>query len=219
MELGVIQITSEVKSDDRYMTLLSRIIPKCIEISSGKYTMVSPPNQQLEEHVKNLGGTYIEYEGWERDKSRKFREGIPARQEEWVAFLDDDILPDDDWLETMNEFLLYRDPGQYGFRLTNEEGERHEFGEDWMQFPSPRFNLAHRGLEYNIATGYIEQSPTSYVANCVVHKDVYNTVHPFGIFGKAPDVNWCFAIKEAGFNVGFNVHSRAFHLGDRKDNR
>jgi len=219
MELGVIQITSEIKSQERYDTLLHDIIPKCIEVSSGRYCIVSPDNSHLEEHVEKLGGSFIEYKGWERDKSRKFREAIPSRQEEWVAFLDDDILPDDEWYDNMADFIFYSDPGQYGFRLTDREGNRHEHGEDWMQFPSPRFNLAHRGLQYDINTGYVEQSPTAYVANCVIHRDVYNMVHPFGIFGKAPDVNWCFAIKEAGFPVGFNVKARAYHLGDRKDNR
>ena len=219
MELGVIQITSEIKSTERYENLLGRVVPKCIEISGGKYTIISPENAQLREHVERLGGNFVQYVGWERDKSRKFREGIPSRQEEWVAFFDDDILPDDDWYENMSDFLFYCDPGQYGFRLTDEEGNRHEFGEDWMQFPSPRFNLSHRGLDYNIETGYVEQSPTAYVANSVIHRDVFNMVHPFGIFGKAPDVNWCFAIKEAGFPVAFNVKARAYHIGDRQDNR
>jgi len=219
VELGIIQVTSEVRNHERYHRLMMEIIPKCVEVSGGRYTLVSPANEHLAEHTAHYGGHFLEYSGWERDKSRKFREAIPGRQEEWVAFLDDDILPDDDWLQKMQEFLSERDPGQYGFRLTDEEGNRHQFGEDWMQFPSPKFNLAHRGLKYDLDTGYLEHSPTSYVANSVIHRDVFNYVHPYGIFGKAPDVNWCFSIKEAGFPVGFNMHARAYHVGDRKDNR
>ena len=195
------------------------IVPKLVDISQGKYTLVSPANSQLQETVETAGGHFLEYSGWEVDKSRKFREAIPYRQEEWVVFLDDDILPDEEWLATTTTFLQDVPPGQYGFRLTDEEGNRHEFGEDWMQFPSPKYNLQHRGLKYDVDAGTMETSPTSYVANSVVHRDVYNYVHPFGLFQKAPDVNWCFAIKQAGFPVGFNLAARAYHLGDRSDNR
>jgi GT2 family glycosyltransferase len=219
VELGIIQVTSAINSDERYKALTDQIIPKCIEVAGGHYTIVSPPNDHLSEYVQSQGGTFIEYTGWEKDKSRKFREALPLRQEEWVVFLDDDILPDDLWLQEMQEFLFDREPGQYGFRLTKPDGTRHQFGEDWMQFPSPKYKLRHRGLDYNIETGYVEQSPTAYVANSVVHRDAYNFIQPFGIFGKSPDVNWCFAIKEAGFAVGFNVKARAYHLGDRGDNR
>jgi len=219
IDLGVIQVTSAAKNPARQQQLQNTIVPKLVDISQGKYTLVSPANSQLQETVETAGGHFLEYSGWEVDKSRKFREAIPYRQEEWVVFLDDDILPDEEWLATTTTFLQDIPPGQYGFRLTDEEGNRHEFGEDWMQFPSPKYNLQHRGLKYDVDAGTMETSPTSYVANSVVHRDVYNYVHPFGLFQKAPDVNWCFAIKQAGFPVGFNLAARAYHLGDRSDNR
>lgn len=218
-QLGVIQVTSTVNSEERYATLKDQIIPRLVGIAEGCYTLVSPPNVELEQTLAARGAQFINYTGWELDKSRKFREGILHRQEEWVVFLDDDILPDDDWHEATIEFLQNRPPGQYGFRLTDKDGNRHQFGEDWMQFGSPKFQLNHRGLNYDIETGYVEQSPTSYVANSVVHRDVFNYVQPFGLFGKAPDVNWSFAIKQAGFPIDFNPKARAYHLGDRKDNR
>jgi len=218
-DLGAIQVTSAVKSVDRLDSLKNRIIPKWIEVTEGKYTLVSPPHPELQETVEKLGGHFLVYTSWEVDKSRKFREAIPHRQEEWVVFLDDDILPDEEWLDTTVSFLQSAQPGQYGFRLTDERGNRHEFGEDWMQFPSPKHHLHHRGLKYDVDAGTMETSPTSYVANSVVHRDVYNYVHPFGLFQKAPDVNWCFAIKQAGFPVGFILPARAYHLGDRSDNR
>jgi chloramphenicol 3-O-phosphotransferase len=219
IDLGVIQVTSAVKSTDRLRLLQQRIIPTLIKITRGKYTLVSPAQPELQETVEALGGHFLEYTAWEVDKSRKFREAIPHRQEEWVAFLDDDILPDEEWLNDTMSFLESSPPGQYGFRLTDEKGNRHEFGEDWMQFPSPKHNLHHRGLKYDVEAGTLETSPTSYVANSIVHRDVYNYIHPFGLFQKAPDVNWCFAIKQAGFPVGFNLQARAYHLGDRSDNR
>ena len=222
MSVGVIQITSEFDNNDhpRFKLLKDEIIPTFFAAVGGEsYTLVSPPNEELKTLVETGGGTFVEYSGWKKDKSRKFREGILTRAEDWVAFLDDDILPDSDWLEKSIEFLSEAPPGQYGFRLTDEDGKRHEFGEDWMQFPSPRFGLKHRGLRYDLNQNYIEESPTSYVANSFVHRDVYSLVQPFDIFGKAPDVNWSFAIKEAGFPVGFILQARAYHLGDRKDNR
>tara|TARA_R100000008_G_scaffold86641_1_gene80617 strand:+ start:668 stop:1333 length:666 start_codon:yes stop_codon:yes gene_type:complete len=217
--VGIIQITSQATNPARFSLLKDRIVPALIDSSEGNYTLVSPPNEELRATVTQLGGQFKEYTGWEVDKNRKFREGIPQRQEAWVAFLDDDILPDEEWMDSMKGYLEDKAPGQYGFRLTDDAGSRHEFGEDWMQFASPKFGLRHRGLKYDVATGYIEQSPTAYVSNSFIHKDVFNYVQPFGLFGKAPDVSWCFAIKQAGFPVGFNVHARAYHLGDRKDNR
>ena len=222
MTVGIIQITSGFteKTLHRLEMLRDKIIPTCISaVGAEAYTLVSPENPELQSVVEALGGTFVLYTGWEKDKSRKFREGISTRNEEWVAFLDDDILPDPEWLEKSVEFLKTAPPGQYGFRLTDDQDRRHEHGEDWMQFPSPRFGLQHRGLNYDLETGYVETSPTSYVANSFVHRDTFEMVRPFGIFGKAPDVGWSFAIKEAGFPVGFILAARAYHLGDRKDNR
>ena len=222
MRIGIVQITSEFNSNEhpRLMLLRDEIIPTFLNTVGGeKYTLVSPPNKELQALVESGGGTFVEYTGWKKDKSRKFREGMQTRSEQWIAFLDDDILPDTDWLERSSEFLSTTVPGQYGFRLTDADDNRHEFGEDWMQFASPRSGLRHRGLRYDINSNYIEESPTSYVANSFVHKEVYSMVQPFGIFGKAPDVSWSFAIKEAGFPVGFILQARAYHLGDRKDNR
>jgi glycosyltransferase involved in cell wall biosynthesis len=220
IELGIVQITSAFKEKtQRFIDLKEKIIPKCIEISNKRYTLVSPANEELKELCTSLGGEFVEYTAWERDKNRKFREGIKTRQEDWVAFLDDDILPDEEWLDKMSSFLSDKEPGQYGFRLTDSEGQRHEFGEDWMQFYSVKSQLQHRALKYDLETGYLEQSPTAYVSNSVVHNKVYNFVEPYGIFQKAPDVNWCFSIKQAGFPVGFCMHARAYHLGDRGDNR
>ena len=222
MDVGIVQVTSEFSSKNmhRLELLKEQIIPSFIEIvGGGHYTLVSPPNDELRELVTSLGGVFVEYSGWKKDKNRKFRDGMRTRTESWVAFLDDDILPDDQWLDHCMEFLNGAKPGQYGFRLTDEDGKRHEFGEDWIQYPSRHFNLRHRGLRYDVATNFVEQSPTAYVANSFVHREAFEMVEPFGIFGKAPDVNWCFAIKEAGFPVGFIVKARAYHLGDRKDNR
>lgn len=217
MDLGIIQITN--KNTKREDLMISEIIPKCIEITGGKYTLVSPENKNLEEEVTKRGGTFSLYTAWDKDMSRKWRQGIQSRKEEWVAFFADDILPDENWLSEMSLFLEKKLPGQYGFRLTDENGKRHEFGEDWMQFPNRMLNLSHRPLAYDIATGEIEQSPTSYVANCVVHKDVLEMIEPFGIYGAAPDVAWSFAIRGCGFQIGFNPIARAYHLGDRSDNR
>jgi GT2 family glycosyltransferase len=88
-----------------------------------------------------------------------------------------------------------------------------------MQFPNPRIQNTHRPLRYNIETGEIEDSLTAYVANCVVHRDVLRMVEPFGIYGSAPDVMWSLAIRSCGFPIGFNPKARAYHLGNREDNR
>lgn len=221
MELGIIQITTieTEKTANRIAVLKEKIIPKCISLTGGNYTLVSPPNPELQEVVESLGGTFEKYTGWERDKSKKFRDGMKTRQEEWVCFWDDDIYPDDEWLEGVQSFLEKAAPGQYGFRLTTPEGTRHQFGEDWMQYPHPQLRLRHRPLSYDLNTGFIETSPTAYVSNSIVHRDAYTFVEPFGIFQRAPDVHWCFGIKEAGFEVGFILGARAYHLGDRSDNR
>lgn len=220
MDIGIIQITSNFKEQNqRFFDLKEKIIPKLCDITSGKYTLVSPPNESLRQTVESNGGTFIEYSAWDKDKNRKFREGMNLRQEEWVVFLDDDILLSDTWLAEISSFLEDKVPGQYGFRLVDQDGNRHELGEDWMQFVSQKFRLHHRPLEYDIETGFIERSPTSYVSNSVVHRDVYNFVEPYGVFQKAPDVTWCFAIKEAGFPVDFCLGAWAYHLGDRGDNR
>ncbi len=221
VDFGIIQITTmpSKKNIKRMLDLKNEVIPKCIEASDGRYTLVSPPNRRLQETVESLGGTFVEYSAWEKDKSRKFREGMKSRKEEWLAFWDDDIIPDDEWKSNIDEFLKKEKPAQYGFRLTDRRGNRHEFGEDWMQFPNQALGLRHRGLNYDVDSGYIERSPTCYVSNSIVHKAIYMMVEPFGIFQQAPDVRWSFAIREAGFEVDFILSARAFHIGNRKDNR
>lgn len=217
MNFGIVQITNA--NTKREKLLVDKIIPKCCSIAAGKYTLVSPPNDVLQEAVDKNGGIFSLYTAWDKDMSRKWRQGVATRPEEWIVFLADDILPDDAWLEEMSVFLTDKPPGQYGFRLTDENGKRHEFGEDWMQFANRQLNLRHRPLGYNIETGEIEQSPMAYVANCVAHKDLLAKIEPFGIYGAAPDVTWSMAIKSCGFPISFNPKARAYHLGDRKDNR
>jgi len=217
MDFGIIQITN--KNTKRASLLIEKIIPQCIKISQGKYTLVSPPHALLEASVSELGGIFSSYSSWDKDMSHKWRQGLETRTEEWVVFLADDILPDEEWFEEMNIFLKDKPPGQYGFRLTDDNDKRHEFGEDWMQFPNRKLNLPHRPLSYNIQTGATEDSPTAYVANCIVHRDVLSQVEPFGIYACAPDVSWSLAIRSCGFPIGFNPKARAYHLGNREDNR
>ena len=217
MDFGIVQITNS--NTKREKLLVEEIIPKCIELTKGNYTLVAPENPTLQDAVESRGGTFSLYTAWDKDMSRKWRQGISSRPEEWIVFLADDILPDDDWLEEMSTYLADKPPGQYGFRLTDAEGNRHEFGEDWMQFPSRQLKLTHRPLAYDIQTGQIEQSPTAYVANCVAHRDLLAIIEPYGVYGAAPDVAWSMAIRSCGFPIGFNPKARAYHLGDRKDNR
>ena len=219
MDLGIIQITSQVKNEERYALLKELCIPSCLEASDGKYVLVSPENEDLKQYVEGLGGQFARYDAWEKDMSHKWRCGMQFRSEAWVGFFADDTYPDKEWRYEMLTFLEEQRPGQYGFRLTDEAGNRHQFGEDWMQFPSRITGVTHRPLSYNIQTGEIEDSSTAYVANCVVHREVLSQVEPFGIFGSAPDVVWSMAIRSCGFPVGFNPKARAFHLGDREDNR
>jgi len=220
MDLGIVQVTSELEDNHpRHTLMLERVIPRCIEASNQKYVLVAPRESLLTQLVNELGGTAIIYKGWDVDKMRKFRLGIQSLNTEWVGIFDDDIIPDEEWTVNMNEFLKDKAPGQYGFRLTNDLGNRHEFGEDWVQFPSQALQLPHRPLDYSIETGIVEDSPTAYVANSIVHRDVLEQVEPFGLFGNAPDVMWSFAIRKCGFPIGFNPKARAYHVGDRKDNR
>jgi len=217
LDLGIVQISSgDTKRKD---LLLSKIIPLSVEVSSGNYTLVSSHNDEIKNLVEELGGTFSTYTAWERDMSRKWRQGIATRNEEWICLLGDDILLHDTWLSEMTDFLKDREPGQYGFRLVDENNNRHEFGEDWIQFPDPVRGQPHRGLEYNIETGEIEQSETAYVANCVVHRDVLAKVEPFGLFQLCPDVMWSLAIRDYGFPISFNPKAGAYHLGNRDDNR
>lgn len=217
LDLGIVQITSA--DTKRKKLLLDTIIPKCIEISGGNYTLVSSLCEKLKDRVESLGGTFSTYTAWERDMSRKWRQGISTRSEEWICLLADDILPDDDWLFQMTSYLRNKEPGQYGFRLVDAGGERHELGEDWMQFPDPVRGLPHQPLDYNTDTGEIQDSKTAYVANCVCHRDVYNKIEPFGLFQLCPDVMWSMAIRDCGFPISFNPKATAHHLGNRKDNR
>jgi GT2 family glycosyltransferase len=217
MDLGIIQITNS--NTKRLKLLIDKLIPFCVEKSGGKYTLVSPENPILEKKVLELGANFSLYTAWDKDMSRKWRQGISTRPEEWLAFFADDILPSETWFEDMKEFLKNKLPGQYGFRLVDENDKRHEHGEDWMQWPSRKYGYVHRPLDYNIETGYLENSKTAYVANCVVHRDVLKQIEPFGVYKAAPDVMWSLAIREYGFPIGFNIKAKAYHLGDRKDNR
>jgi hypothetical protein len=215
--IGLIQITT--KDSKRKELLIDKIIPACCQMAKGRYTLVAPLDRELAATTAKHHGLFVAYTGWEKDMSRKWRQGLGTRYETWIAFLADDILPDENWQQNMQEFLDHHPPGQYGFRLTDENGNRHIHGEDWMQFSNRQLRLNHRPLKYDLETGYIEDSPTAYVANCVVHRKVIAQVEPFGLYRAAPDVMWSFAIRECGFPVGFNMHARAYHLGHRQDNR
>ncbi len=217
LDLGIVQISSS--NTKRKDLLINDIIPKCIDISNGNYTLVSSHSDELEKVVTDLGGLFSNFTAWERDMSRKWRQGISTRNEEWICLLADDILPKDDWLVEMSEYLKDKEPGQYGFRLVDENDKRHEFGEDWMQFPDPIRNLPHRPLNYNIETGEIEDSKTAYVANCVCHRELLSKIEPFGLYQLCPDVMWSMAIRDYGFPISFNPKATAYHLGNREDNR
>lgn len=223
-KIPIIQITSKVKSQKRYDTLKNKVIKSCIDCSDGNYFLVSPENKELEQHVKDLGGNFTLFTSWEKDMSRKWRDGLNAFKNsgidsDWVCLLADDMFPDDNWQESMSKFLSNQPEGQYGFRLTDEVGDRHEHGEDWMQYPNRRLHLFHRPLKYDVETGKYEDSPTAYVAACVVHKNVIDYIEPFGLFGSAPDVMWSLAIRQCGYKIGFNPKARVYHIGDRRDNR
>lgn len=217
MNVGIVQITSA--GQKRHELLTAEIVPACIELSRGCYSLVSPSNPDLMELVTGLGGTFVEYDAWERDMSRKWRQGLSTRMESWIGLFADDILPDDEWMARTEAFLKECPPGQYGFRLTDRNDRRHPNGEDWMQAADARSGARHRPLWYDEVTGAIEQSPTAYVANCVVHREVVNQVQPFGVFGMYPDVLWSMALRSYGYPIGFNPTARAYHLGDRSENR
>ena len=59
LDLGIVQISSA--DTKRKELLLNKIIPKCIEISNGNYTLVSSLCETLKERVESLGGTFSEY--------------------------------------------------------------------------------------------------------------------------------------------------------------
>lgn len=221
LDLAIIQVTSNLPDGHvRYKQIKNDIISNCIKTSDKKYVFVSPKDlPELQEKIEKHGGKFCKFDGWDVDKMSKFRLGLRNIDAEWIGIFDDDIYPDENWKENMSNFLKDKEPGQYGFRLTDAEGDRHQFGEDWMQFPNHKLMLQHRPLKYDIETGWVEDSPTAYVANCVVHRDVIKKVEPFGLFGKAPDVMWSLAIRQCGFKIGFNPKARAYHVGDRNDNR
>jgi len=219
MDLGIVQITSTHESSHpRAKLLKEKSIPSCIA-SCANYVLVGPPNKELGKFVTSKGGKYSEYTSWERDMSRKWRQGIAVLDNEWIGLFADDVYPDELWLENMSKFLENKKPGQYGFRLTDYNNRRHEFGEDWMQYPNKQLMLSHRPLDYNIETLELEDSPTAYVANCIVHRKVLDMIEPFGLYGSAPDVMWSLSVRKCGFPIGFNPAARAFHVGDRGDNR
>lgn len=222
--IPIIQITSKIKNIKRFNHLKNHIVKTCIESTGGEYFLVSPENDELEQSVNNFGGSFIHYDGWEKDMSRKWRIGLDAYKQsksksDWVCLLADDMCPDNDWQQSMSSFLASQPEGQYGFRLTDENSQRHEHGEDWMQYPNRKLNLPHRPLRYDTETGDYEDSPTAYVAACVVHRNVVDFIEPFGIFGAAPDVMWSLAIRQCGYKIGFNPKARVYHVGDRRDNR
>jgi len=220
IDLGIIQVTSNLKeTHPRCILMKEKVIPSCISASNKNYVLVSPLKPAMQSFVEESGGVFSVYEGWDVDKMRKFRQGLEYMKAEWVGIFDDDIVLDVNWKTEMEEFLKDKPPGQYGFRLTNEDNQRHQFGEDWMQFANQKRRLVHRPLNYDIQTGYVEDSPTAYVANSIVHKNVLAKIEPFGLFGKAPDVMWSFAIRQCGFPIGFNPKARAYHVGNRKDHR
>jgi len=70
-----------------------------------------------------------------------------------------------------------------------------------MQFPDPIRGLPHRGLDYDVDTGEVEQSNTAYVGICVVHREVLEKIEPSGLFQLCPDVMWSMAIRDCGFPI------------------
>jgi GT2 family glycosyltransferase len=224
--LSVIQITTK-GSEKRKRLLLDEVIPRwCKE--DVNYYLVSAKDMDLARKVTNMGGRFIEYFGWEKDKSNKWRCAIPHITTPWCGFFDDDIYPTDDWLQNTTDFLSHQPPGQYGFRLTSPDGDRHAAGEDWMAM-APAWPFADtfgqaipmrsQPLEYDIDTGTYTDCEYTYVANSIAHREVWRSIPPFGLFNRAPDVFWSFAIRDAGFKIGFNTKAVAVHAGDKTDNR
>lgn len=213
--IGFIQIST--KDSPRKSNILATIIPKCANLSVGNYVFVSSRDDDYKRVVEDCGGICVPYKGWEKDMSYKLRLGYEFLPEvEWIGILPDDIYPTDDfWVKSMKAFLAKKAPGQYGYRLLGLDGKRHPAGEDWMQSIGNRT----KKLYYDHAARKVEQSNSAYVACCVVHKSVFEYIPPFGIFGKAPDVQWSSAIRSAGFPVDFNIDASMYHVGARRDYR
>ena len=185
---------------------------------------VLPALRKQVDHVVLVG----EHENfWERDKGAKQRYGFQqCSNATWVAFLDDDILVVDGWAESLMDYASQVGPAQIGFRLVNSSGNRHGHGEDWRHTPTvwPFWGNSWSGKHgpdpsRSRPLEYFQNTAGSYVANGIVHRDVFEKVPPFGIFGQAPDVMWSFAIKQAGFPVLFCQRAVACHLGNKTDYR
>jgi len=224
--ISVIQVTT-LGSEKRKKLLLDTIIPAWGETGL-PYNLVCKADEGIRKAVESIGGNFVEYLSWEIDKSAKLRLGIPNIKTPWCAFLDDDIYPSDNWVAETRRFLENRMLGQYGFRLVTPGGDRHTAGEDWMAM-APAWPFADtfgqgipmtsKPMTYDINTGEYEDCAYTYVANSVTHRDAFTTVQPFGLFNRAPDVFWSFALRDAGFRIGFNPKAVAIHAGDKTDNR
>jgi len=222
-QIAIVQICCEKLK--RQNLLAEKTLPKCLE-SVSKYVLVCPPVEEggkLGLTIKELDVPHLWFHGWDKDMSAKWREGLDNLVNntrcQWLALLADDVYPDEDWASEMEAYLTDKSPGQYGFRLSEKNGQRHHQGHDWMAMIDTPYGRKVKKLNYNIETGECEESGTPYVANCVIHRDVYKSIPPFGIFGRSPDVQWSLAIREAGFPVKFNPKARAYHVGNPLDNR
>lgn len=222
--LSVIQITTP-GSEKRKRLLLDQVIPRwtSLEVS---YCLVSAEDSDLKKMVEMKGGTFLPYYGWEKDMSAKWRSAIPWIANDWCGFFGDDIYPSHHWLTGMCIFLEKQPPGQYGFRLITPEGDR--CIEDRMALtPAWPFadtfyqNIARRcfPLQYDAMTGEYQDSDYAYVANSVTHRKVFNYIQPFGLYNRAPDALWSYAIRDAGFKIGFNPKAICVHAGGKTDNR
>jgi len=134
------------------------------------------PCREIVEGFAGISGLELTYlQSSPGNKSRALNTGIAAAQTEWLAFTDDDTIPDRDWLKNAVRFAASCDTRVFGGRIVHGEPE-HSLP-SWLSSDAPSAVRTHGiFVSYSplAASGVLDDKMTvPYGANIFVKRDVF----------------------------------------------
>lgn len=200
-----------------------------IERAEGRHAVIIVDNsldrsaRELAVEFKNSSGINVAYlESEPRNKARALNAGIRSAKNDWLAFTDDDALPDRNWLRNAGEYLTGTGHNIFGGRVVAGEGDGPLPA--WLR--AGRSGRRPRGpavVDYSplTATGGLNgQQPVPLGSNVFVHKSIFDK---YGGYDEdlwkrcgtaalgCEDAEFAMRVRSSGEQIGYCAEAMVVH--------